>query len=110
MRSFIFSGRLPELNKSFQCTNSCRQAAKDFCEEKGIPLKEVMVMLDTDYASEAQSYGSDIDLLADITDRCVKVGLGEKVNKVTGFEWRSPDVSKEHILFIHQILTWSSSM
>ncbi len=53
MRSFILSGRLLELNKSFQCMNSCRQAAKDFCKEKGIPLKEAMVMLDMDYASEA---------------------------------------------------------
>jgi hypothetical protein len=110
VKSFIVSGRLLELTKSFQCMNSCRQVAKDFCKEKGIPLKEAMVMLDTDYVSEVQSCGSDINLSADITDRCMKAGLGEKVNKVTGFEWRSPDVSEEHILFICQILTQSSSM
>jgi hypothetical protein len=60
----------------------------------GIPLKDGMAMLDTDYASEAHSCGSDTDLSDGATDRRVKAGLGQMAKKVVGYEWRSPDVSE----------------
>ena len=53
-----------------------------------------MAMLDTDYASEAQTCGEDIDNMDSTMDRCMKAGLGQTVKKVVGFEWRSPDVSE----------------
>ena len=52
-----------------------------------------MAMLDTDYASEAQTCGSDTDV-SDITERRAKAGLGRAARKVSGYEWRNPDVSE----------------
>jgi hypothetical protein len=60
----------------------------------GIPLKEAIAMLDTDYASEAQTCGSDTDVLDSTTERRVKAGVGQTAKKVVGLEWRSPDVSE----------------
>src|SRR5882757_10755005 len=47
------------LNRNLQRTNTCRQAARVFCRDMGIPLNDVMAMLDTDYASKAQTCGLD---------------------------------------------------
>jgi hypothetical protein len=82
------------LNNPLQCMNTCRQAARDFCEGTGIPLSNAMAMLDTDYASEAQTCGSDTDISDSTVDRRMKAGLGQVAKKVIGFKWRSPDVSK----------------
>lgn len=82
------------LNNPLQRTNTRRQAARDFCEGTGIPLSDAMAMLDTDYASEAQTCGLDTDISDSTVDRRVKAGLGQAAKKVVGFEWRSPDVSK----------------
>ena len=72
----------------------CRQGVKDVCEDMGIPLEDAMAMLDTDYASEAWTCGSDTDISESTVDRRVKAGLGQMVKKVVGFEWRSPNVSE----------------
>ena len=60
----------------------------------GIPLKDVIAMLDMDYASEAQTCGSDTDVSVSTTDRRTKAGLGQTAKKVVGFEWRSLDMSE----------------
>jgi hypothetical protein len=60
----------------------------------GIPLKDAIAMLDTDYASEPQTCGSDTDISDSTTDRRMKAGLGQTAKKVVGLEWRSPDVSE----------------
>ena len=85
------------LDEQSQRTNTRRQAAKDFCEGMDIPLEDAMAMLDTDYASEAQTCGSDTDVSVSTVDRCVKAGLGQTAKKVIGFEWRSPDVSEDRM-------------
>lgn len=90
-QSFI-SGR--SVHEQSQRTNTRRQAARDFCEDNNIPLKDAMAMLDTDHASEAQTCGSDTDVSDSTVDRRVKAGLGQTSKKVVGFEWRSPDVSR----------------
>ena len=81
------------LNRQLQWTNTRRQAARVFCEDTGIPLKDAMAMLDTDYASEAQTCGSDTDDSESTSDRRVNVGLGQTAKKLVSLEWRSPDVS-----------------
>jgi hypothetical protein len=81
-----------------QRTSTCRQAVKDFCNDEGIPLKEAMATIDTDYASKAQTCGSDTDALDSTLDRRVKAGLGQTSKKVVGYEWRSPDVSEDKTL------------
>jgi len=83
--------------KILQRTNTRRQAAKEFCEDKGIPLEDAMAMLDTDYASEARTCGTDTDTDG-IADRRLKAGLDQTAKKVVGLEWRSPDVSEGQIL------------
>jgi len=60
----------------------------------GIPLKDAMAMLDTDYASEAHTCGSDTDMSDSITERHVKAGLGQMAKKVVGYDWRSHDMSE----------------
>jgi hypothetical protein len=85
-----------------QRTNIRRQAVKEFCEDEDIPLKDAMAMLDTDYASEAQTCGSDTDISDSTTDRRAKAGLGQTAKKVVGFEWRSPDVSEGWNTFMTQ--------
>ncbi len=72
--------------------NNRRQAAWDSCESMGIPIKDVMAMLDTDYASEARTCGSDTEFLDSTVDRRVRASLGQAARKVIGLEWRSPDV------------------
>ena len=71
-----------------------------FCEDMGIPLKDAMAMLDTDYASEARTCGSDTDVSDSTVNRCVKAGLRQTAKKVVGFEWRSPDVSEGYNTFM----------
>ncbi len=85
------------LENLLQRTNTCRHTAKDFCADMDIPLNNAMAMLDTDYASEPQTCGSDTEDSDSTADRRVKAGLGQDAKKVVGFEWRSPDVSKESI-------------
>lgn len=60
----------------------------------GIPLKEVIAMLNTDYVSEAQTCGLDTDVSDSTTERCMKAGLGQTAKKVVGLKWRSPDISE----------------
>jgi len=60
----------------------------------GIRLEDVMAMLDTDYASEAQTCGSDTDVSDSTMDRRAKVGLGHTARKVVGYKWRNPNVSE----------------
>jgi hypothetical protein len=74
--------------------NTHRQAARDFCDEMNIPIDDVMAMLNTDYASKAQTCGSDTEVSDSTMDRCINTGLGQTGKKVVGFEWRSPDVSE----------------
>ena len=88
------------LENLLQHTNTRRHAAKDFCADMDIPLNDAMAMLDTDYASEPQTCGSDTEDLDSTADRHVKAGLGQDAKKVVGFEWRSPDVSKE-LIFLY---------
>lgn len=65
-----------------------------------IPLNDAMAMLDTDYASEAQTCGSDTDASESMVDRRKNAGLGQTAKKVVGFEWRSPDVSEKEDMFM----------
>lgn len=90
--SFFMSGKV--VNEQLQRTNIRRQAARAFCKDKNISIDDVMAMLDTDYASEPQSCGSDTDISDSTVDRRVKAGLGQEAKKSIGFEWRSPDVSE----------------
>jgi hypothetical protein len=77
-----------------QCTNARRQAARVVCEDTGIPLNDAMAMLDSDYASEAQTCGTDTDASESMKQRRTNAGLGQSAKKVVGPEWRSPDVSE----------------
>jgi hypothetical protein len=70
----------------------------------GIPIKDMIAMLDTDYASKAQTCGSDIELSDSTVDRQTRAGLGQVGKKAVGLEWRSPDV-KGFVPFMPQILT-----
>jgi len=51
-----------------------------------IPLKDMMAMLNMDYASEAQTCGSDTDILESTMDRHMNTGLGQMAKKVIGLE------------------------
>jgi len=75
---------------------------RDFYGDMNIPLDDMMAMLETDYASEAQTCGSDTDLSESTVDRRIKAGLGQTVKKVVGFEWRSSDVSERWNVFMSQ--------
>jgi hypothetical protein len=97
-------------NKQLQRTKTRRQAAKDFCGSMDIPLKDAMAMLNTDYASEAHTCGSDTDVSDSTTERRVKAGLGLTAKKVVGYEWRSPDVSEGLSHLYAPKLTYLSSM
>ena len=66
----------------------------DFCGDMGIPDKDAVAMLDTDYASEARTCGSDTEDSDTTADRRMKAGLGQMTKKAVGLEWRSPDVSE----------------
>ena len=90
--SFVVNGI--SLNRDLQRMNTRRQAARVFCGDMGIPLDDAMAMLDTDYASEAQTCGLDTDVSESMAKRRTNVGLGQSAKKVVGFEWRSPDVSE----------------
>jgi hypothetical protein len=68
-----------------------------------------MAILDTDYASEAQTCGLDTDGLDSTIDRRVKAGLGQSAKKVIGLDWRSPDVSQGYHFFGTSSLTCLSS-
>ena len=81
------------LKKVLQHTNTHRQAAKYFCNDKDIPLKDMITMLDTNYASKAQTCGSDTDNSDGIANRHKKAGLEMISKKVVGLKWRSSDVS-----------------
>ncbi len=83
--------------KILQRTNTCRQAAKEFCEDKGIPLKDAMAMLNTNYANKARTCGTDTDTDG-IADRHLKARLDQTAKKVVGLKWRSPDMSEGQIL------------
>jgi hypothetical protein len=88
-----------------QRTNTRRQAARKFCEGMSIPPKDAMAMLDTDYASEVQTCGSDTDVSDSIAKRRTEAGLGQTAKKVVGLEWRSPDVSEgKNALMLRNLL------
>ncbi len=65
-----------------------------------IPLVDTMAILHTDYASEAQTCGSDTDASETTVERRDEVGVGQMAKKVVGLEWRSPDVSQGYLTFM----------
>ena len=73
-------------------------------------MDDAMAILDTDYASKAQTCGSDTDGLDSTINRHVKAGLGQSVKKVVGLDWRSPDVSQGYHFFDTSSFTYLSSM
>ncbi|KAI0282679.1 hypothetical protein BC826DRAFT_1110691 [Russula brevipes] len=72
-------------------TRARRQAAKDNCIAKGISFSEAVAIIDTDFASEPRTCGSDTDASEDTANRRLKAGLGDGSKKSIGLEWRSPD-------------------
>ena len=82
-----------------------RQAAKEYCAEKDIPLDEAMVVLDMDFASEPCTCVSDNEGLdgtgenlnnrvgGNLARRQQKAGLGDAAKMVVDPAWRSLDVS-----------------
>jgi hypothetical protein len=52
-------------------------------------------MIDTDFASDVLSYGSDADLSEDTLKRRRDADVGKGAFMVEGAQWRSPDVSFE---------------
>ena len=69
---------------------------------KGVsPSKmRAMATLNTDYASKAQTCGSDTDVSDSTVNRHVNTGLGQTAKKVVGLKWRSPDVSERWMGFV----------
>jgi hypothetical protein len=57
-------------------------------------------MLDSDYASDAQTCGTDTDASESMNQRRANAGLGQSAKKVVGPEWRSPDVSEGEDAFL----------
>jgi len=84
------------LNLFRKHTKARRQVAEVHCIELGIPVQEVMAMLDTDFVSDPQTCVEDRDFSNDMKERCIWAGIGEKAHKVIGQTWRSPDVSDEN--------------
>ncbi len=66
--------------------NNQRQATQDSCEGMGIPIKDAMAMLNTDYTSEARTCRSDTEFLDSTVDRQVRASLGQATRKVIGLE------------------------
>ena len=58
-----------------------------------VPLEDAMAMLDTDYASEAQTCLSDAELLDDSKNRHTRAGLADTANKAIGIKWQTLDMS-----------------
>ena len=81
------------LNPFWKRTNARRQAAEVHCTGIGIPVKEVMAMLDTDFASDPQTCVEDEDFSDDMKERRIRAGVGEKAHMAIGQTWRSTDVS-----------------
>jgi hypothetical protein len=57
-------------------------------------MNEAMAALNTDFASEPETCGSDTENASDTTVRRMKAGLGALSNKSVGWSWRSIDVSE----------------
>ncbi len=72
------------LNPFWKCTKARRQAAEVHCVRLGIPVWEVIAMLDTDFASDPQTYVEDEDFSDDMKERRIRAGVGEKAYKVVG--------------------------
>lgn len=53
-----------------------------------------MAALNTDFASELETCGSDTENASDTDARRMKAGLGASSNKSVGRVWRSVDVSR----------------
>ena len=53
-----------------------------------------MAALNTDFASEPETCGSDTENASDTAERRTKAGLGAVANKSVGRTWRSVDVSE----------------
>jgi len=66
--------------------NTRRQVVRVFCKDTGIPLKDMMAILDMDYASKAQTYGLDTDDSESTLDRHVNVGLVQTVKKLVSLK------------------------
>jgi hypothetical protein len=90
------------LNRFGKRTRAQRQAAEVHCVGHGIPVREVMAMLDTDFASDPQTCVEDEDFSDEMKERRIRAGVGEKAHKVVGQTWRSPDVSDENDVFLIQ--------
>ncbi len=98
------------LNPFWKRTKAWRQVAEVHCMGLGIPVWEVMAMLDTDFTSDPQTCVEDEDFSNDMKERCIRAGVGEKAHKVVGQTWRSPDVSDENNVFLSQrCLPWHRS-
>ena len=50
----------------------------------GIPVREMMAMLDTDFTSEPQTYVEDEDFSDKMKERWIRAGVGKKAHKVVG--------------------------
>ncbi len=74
------------LNRQLQQMNTRRQVVRVFCKDTGIPLKDMMAILDMDYASKAQTYGLDTDDSESTLDRHVNVGLVQTVKKLVSLK------------------------
>ena len=90
------------LNHFGKHTRVRRQPAKVHCVRYGIPVQEVMAMLDTDFVSNPQTCVDNEDFSNDMKERCIRAGVGKKAHKVIGQTWRSPDVSNKNDVFLIQ--------
>ena len=72
------------LNPFLKHTNAQRQVAKVHCVGIGIPVKEVMAMLDTDFASDPQTCVEDEDFSDNMKERHIRAGIGEKAHMAIG--------------------------
>jgi hypothetical protein len=72
------------LNHFGKRTRVRRQAAEVYCMGHGIPVWEVMAMLDTDFASDPQTCVEDEDFSDEMKERQIRAGIGEKAHKVVG--------------------------
>jgi hypothetical protein len=72
------------LNHFGKHTRARRQAAEVHCVGHGISVREVMAMLDTDFASDPQTYVEDEDFSDEIKERLIRASIGKKAHKVVG--------------------------
>jgi hypothetical protein len=58
-------------------------------------MDDAMAALNTDFASEVETCGSDTENASDTATRRMKAGIGSLSNKSVGRTWRSVDVSEQ---------------